>query len=140
LIQRGPAFRNEPIALGRDPDVRLEDALELEQRLVIESDERQVIDPDAALPQAELHGLGRERRITLLAGEPLLGARRDDLAIADAAQRRCRGRTRRCPGSRSVAYRSRRLRGVVPFGALENILRGGRKKRTPRAFTPRSMP
>ena len=45
----------------------------------------------------------------LLAGEPLLLGRGDDLGRRRPARRRCRGRTRRCPGSRSSAEVSGRL-------------------------------
>ena len=76
-----PSLEEGAEALGSGADVRLEDALELEQRLVVEADERKVLRPDAALLQAELDGAGGEVGVSLLAREPLLRGRRDDPAI-----------------------------------------------------------
>src|SRR5688572_24052872 len=68
-----------PEAARRNVDVGLEDALELEQRLVVETDERQVADTDAGVVETETGGVNRKALVTLLPGEPLLLGGGDDL-------------------------------------------------------------
>ena len=64
-----------------DGEIRLEDALELEQRLVVEPDVMQVTCGDPSSPQAVLDGPRREARIALDPREPLFLRGGDDLAV-----------------------------------------------------------
>jgi len=52
--------------------VRLEDALELEEGLVVEGDVRHVGHPDARLPQACAHRVDRKGLVVALSREALL--------------------------------------------------------------------
>ena len=69
------------------PEIGLEDALELEQRLVIESHVLKVFDPDPGLSQAVLDGARGEGWITFLPRKALLGGGGDDVAVTDEAGR-----------------------------------------------------
>ena len=68
-----------------DPQVRLQDPLEFEQRLVVEANEGEVLGRDASLTEAVVHRARGERRIALFAREPLLLRRGDDLAVTQQA-------------------------------------------------------
>src|SRR5512145_1333527 len=61
----------------RDPQVRLEDPFELEEWLVVKSDEREIVDADSALLEAVASGANWERRIAFYASEALLTSRSD---------------------------------------------------------------
>ena len=76
-----------PVPGRRDAEIRLEDALELEERLVVEADVGEVGDGDAGHSEAVLDRPRRKRGITLLAGEPLLLPGGDDLPVADQTRR-----------------------------------------------------
>ena len=75
-------FEKGDQAARRDAQIRLEDALELEEGLVVEAHVRQVLGRYAARPEAVGHGATRERRVPLPAGEPLLLRGGDDLAVS----------------------------------------------------------
>ena len=66
---------------GGKPVVGLQQALELEVGLVIEGHGAQVGEPQARLRHDIGQGIGREGGVVLLAGEPLLLGRGDDLAV-----------------------------------------------------------
>ena len=68
-----------------DAEVRLENPFELDQGLVVKPDVVEVVDADSAFAQAVRHGPFRKGGVALLPGEPLLGAGRDNLAIAQQA-------------------------------------------------------
>src|SRR5206468_5942758 len=72
----------------RDAAVVLEQALELEQRLVVEADVVELFRPELPLREAVGDGVAREGGVVLLAREALLLRRRHDLAVADEARRR----------------------------------------------------
>ena len=74
-------------AAGRDAQIGLEDTLELEQRLVVEPDVREVARGDATGREAVPHGVRRKRLVTLLAGEALLLGGGDDVAVSEQARR-----------------------------------------------------
>lgn len=67
--------------------VDLEDPLELEERLVVEADVRQILGFDSGLAEAVRDRARREGGVTLDAGEPLLLRRGHDLAVAEQAGR-----------------------------------------------------
>src|SRR2546430_4445971 len=75
--------RHEPS--GGDSEIRIENALELEERLVVKADERQISGRDAARPQTILHGVRREGGVPLLARKPLLLCRDEDRAVPEQA-------------------------------------------------------
>jgi hypothetical protein len=66
-------------------EVGLQNPLELEQRLVVEPHELQLAWLDARRAQTILHRARGERRVALLAGEPLLLRRGEDLPVAEQA-------------------------------------------------------
>src|SRR5262245_30877840 len=66
----------------RERQVRLEQALQLDEGLVVEGDVAQVAEADPALAQAVARGVNREPRVVLLPREALLLGRRHDLAVA----------------------------------------------------------
>jgi hypothetical protein len=69
-------------AAGDHRQVGLQDAVELEQRLVVEDHPVQrLAGRDAALREAVAHRVEREARVVLLAGEPLLLSGGDDAAV-----------------------------------------------------------
>src|SRR5262249_40702708 len=70
-------------ARGRVREVRLQDAVELLQRLVVEADVVEILDGDPGLLHAELRGEAREGGVVALAGEALLLRGGDDLAVLD---------------------------------------------------------
>ncbi len=74
-------------ALGRERQIGLEQALELEERLVVERDVIDFVEADAGLAQAVRDRAAGKAGIMLLAAEALLLRRGDDLAVLD--QRRC---------------------------------------------------
>ena len=65
----------------------MQDTVELEERLFVEGDVIEVADLDAAFTQAVLQGVLRKTRVVLLAGEPFLLGRGDDLSVAHEARR-----------------------------------------------------
>ena len=69
-------------------EVGLEQAVELEERLVVEADVVQVFRPEAPFPEAVFHRPGRELGIVLPAREPLFLGGGHDLSVDD--QRRGR--------------------------------------------------
>ena len=71
----------------RDAQIGLEDALELQQGLVVETHIRQVLDRYPAGPEAVIDSMSREGGVPLLASEPLLLRRGDDLAVSQEAAR-----------------------------------------------------
>jgi hypothetical protein len=70
-------------ACRRDPQIGLQDALELEQRLVVEPDVSQIPNLDSRLRQTVRHSLSREGGIPLLPGKPFLLGRGHDLAVPE---------------------------------------------------------
>jgi hypothetical protein len=70
-------------AARRVGEVGLEQALELQERLVVEGDVVDVGQLDAGLVEAVLHGVLREARIVLLAREALLLRGADEMAVLD---------------------------------------------------------
>src|SRR5438309_371175 len=68
-------------------EIGLEEALELHEGLVVERDVAQVAERDAPFPETVADRFGREPGIVLLAIEPLLLRRRDDLAVAKKTRR-----------------------------------------------------
>ena len=77
--------RREPLRCHAE--VGLQNALELEERLVVEADEVQLRRCDAADGEAVPGCLEGKRRVPLLAGEALLLRRRDDLAVPQQTRR-----------------------------------------------------
>src|SRR5437879_7018206 len=80
----GQAERSE--ALRSDPQVGLENALEFEQRFVVEADVREVGALDPRRRETIGDGPMGERRVSLLAAEALFLRRRDDLAVRQQAR------------------------------------------------------
>jgi hypothetical protein len=70
-------------ATWRECQVGLQQALELQEGLVVEDHAVDVAQADARLLEAVLHGVDREARVVLLAREALFLRRRDDDAILD---------------------------------------------------------
>src|ERR1041384_6470686 len=69
-------------------DIRLEQALELDERLLVEADEIQIRGGDATLAQAIRDSVGWKRLVVFLAGEALFLGGSDNLAVHDQARRR----------------------------------------------------
>ncbi len=84
--------QRERMAKGREParrerQIRLEQPLELQERLVVEGDVIELCRLDAGDLQAGLDRVLRKRRVVLLAREALLLGRGDDFAIDDQRRR-----------------------------------------------------
>ncbi len=73
---------------GKGREIGHQDPLELHERLVVETHVVEVLDADAAGPQAVVHRMVRETGVMLLAREALLRRGRDHLAVPDQARRR----------------------------------------------------
>src|SRR5690606_11446509 len=71
----------------REREVRLQQPLEGEERLVVERDGVEVGGRDPAFAETVRDGVRRERRVVLEAGEALLLRRRHDPPVADEAGR-----------------------------------------------------
>jgi hypothetical protein len=80
LAERGESAR-------RECQVGLEQALELEERLVVEGDVVEIGGLDACLLAAIAHGIRRKIRIVLAPREAFFLGRRDDLAVDDESSR-----------------------------------------------------
>ena len=74
-----------PDAARGERQVGLQQALELDQGLVVEGDVAEIAESDPALAQAVAHRVDRESRIVLLPGEALFLGGGDDLAVAHEA-------------------------------------------------------
>src|SRR5260370_14031169 len=74
-------------AAGGYAEIRLQNALELEKRLVVEANKRQIGGPNPDSVEAVFHRLGRERCVALLPREPFLLRSSDDLAVAQQTSR-----------------------------------------------------
>ncbi len=85
----------------REGQIGLEQALELADRLLVEHDVVEIGGRLTGALQTEADRVGGKVRVVLLAGEPFLLRRGDDLAVDDESTPRCRGRRPRCRGSRS---------------------------------------
>jgi hypothetical protein len=70
-------------AARREGEVGFEQALELQQRLFIKSDVRQLFAADSGFLQAVLDGASRKAIVVFLPGEALFLRRSDDPAVAD---------------------------------------------------------
>ena len=81
-------LQERPEAARRVRQVGLQQALELQERLVVEADVVELLGRDAGLVEAVADGVDRERVVVLAAGEPLLLRRRDDVAVDDERRRR----------------------------------------------------
>ena len=66
---------------GSYPEIGFEYPLELEDRLLIESDSCEVTGADTRIAKAPLEGAHGEGGIALDAGEALLGSSRDNVAV-----------------------------------------------------------
>src|SRR5262245_29873787 len=74
-------------AARSEGQIRLEEALELHERLVVERDVTEIAESDAALGEAVAERVGGESRVVPLAREPLLLRCRHDRAVPDQARR-----------------------------------------------------
>src|SRR5262249_35337228 len=74
VTERGEPSRGEG-------QIRLEQSLEFQERLVIEGYVVDLVRSDACLLKAGHHGLARESRVVLLSREPFLLGRRDDATV-----------------------------------------------------------
>jgi len=74
-------------AAGRDRDGRLQQPLELDERLFVKRDVRHIPDADAGLAQTVRDGVRRKRRVVFLAREALFLRRSDNPAVTQ--QTRC---------------------------------------------------
>jgi hypothetical protein len=83
----GIAVRNEFSPFGATPRIVLENALELQQRLVVEADVVEVLHAEAALAKTVRDRVMRELLVVLLAREALFLRRGDELAVAHEAGR-----------------------------------------------------
>src|ERR1700730_17670558 len=68
-------------------EIRMQDAVELYEWLLIKSDVIEFRGCDAALAQAIVDGVAWESRVVLLSREPFLLSRRDDFTITHQASR-----------------------------------------------------
>jgi hypothetical protein len=72
-------------SLWGDSKVCLENALELEKRLVVKHDRREVAGSDTSFGETILHGSRRESIVTFFSGESLFLRCGDDISIAHEA-------------------------------------------------------
>jgi len=95
-LERNPELLAEPDrhghheraqAAGRDAEIGLEDAVELRDGLVVEGDGVEFARVDAGLGEAVLHRVDGKARVVLLAGEPLLLRRGDDVPVRQQCRR-----------------------------------------------------
>lgn len=77
-----------PPALRGEGEIGLQQALELEQRLVVEDHVIQVAQPELSFLQTVGHGMGRESGVVLFAGEAFFLRRRHDRPVDDERGRR----------------------------------------------------
>jgi hypothetical protein len=84
---RGNGLHERREAPGCDGEVSLEDAIELEERLVIEGDAVERVHGDARLAQTSPDGVVREAGVVLHPAEALLLRGGHDLSIAQQARR-----------------------------------------------------
>jgi hypothetical protein len=75
-------------AAGRNGEVRLQDAMKLEQRLLVEGDRFEIAARDSRFGQAVADGIIREAPVVLDPAEAFLLRRGDDVSVADDAGRR----------------------------------------------------
>src|SRR2546428_10314187 len=87
LEPQRPGLEERRKPTGRDAQVGLENALELEERLVVEADIVQVGNGDSAGLETVLHGVRGKGGVPLLASESLFLGGSDDLAVAQQARR-----------------------------------------------------
>ncbi len=85
LQPQGQSHQEELEAARRVGDVGLEDAVELEERLVVEGDQVELAGGDPAFLQAVVDGVLREVEVVLLAREALFLGGRDDAPVLDEA-------------------------------------------------------
>src|SRR2546426_607580 len=85
LQPRGPRHAERGEAFGGDPEIGLEDPLELEERLVVKADVRELGRCDSGHLKAVPHRVPWKRRVALLAREALFLRRGDDLAVSEQA-------------------------------------------------------
>src|SRR5205809_1837449 len=85
LQPHGPRHAEGGEAFGVDPEIGLEDPLELEERLVIKADVRELGRCDSGRLKAVPHRVPWKRRVALLAREALFLRRGDDLAVSEQA-------------------------------------------------------
>jgi hypothetical protein len=79
------AFEEKAVASRRIGKIGLEDSIELEERLVVESDEVEGVGRDAALLETVIDGVLREAIVMFQPSEPLLLRGGHDLAVPDEA-------------------------------------------------------
>src|SRR5207245_805361 len=82
---QGPRQAERAETLRGDAEVGLQDPLELEERLVVEPDVRQVRRPDPRCLEAVLHGVLWERRLAFPPSEALFLGSGDNLPVAQQA-------------------------------------------------------
>src|SRR3989449_1263257 len=83
LQPHGPRHAEGGEAFGSDPEIGLEDPLELEERLVVKADVRELGRCDSGRLKAVPHRVPWKRRVALLAREALFLRRGDDLAVSE---------------------------------------------------------
>src|SRR6185503_5837999 len=86
LDPEGAGLEERGKAAGSDAEIRFQDPLELEQRLVVERDAVELARPEADRGQAVVDRAGGKGRVTLLPGEPFLLRGRDDVTVAQQAR------------------------------------------------------
>jgi hypothetical protein len=88
LLEPVGKAHQEHLEAGRPVgEVGLEQAVELEQRLVVERHQIEIGGAQSALAQAVLHGARGESGVVLLAGEPLLLGGGHELAVHQETRR-----------------------------------------------------
>ena len=84
--------RNRPqerrVGTGKHGDLGEQDALELDEGLLVEADAIEVVDQQPALAEAVLDGVARKALVVLLAREALFRSRRHHDTVADQARGR----------------------------------------------------
>ena len=83
--QSGRAIRKERNPLRRKRQIGLEQPLELQERLVVEDDVVDLVEPTLPSPRQYSTALMREAGVVLLAREALLLRGRDDAPVATSA-------------------------------------------------------
>jgi hypothetical protein len=82
LDPQGASLEELVEAAGRHPKIRLENALELQQWFIVETNIRETVDANSASSETIFDCVSRKGRITLFTREPLFLGSRNDFSVS----------------------------------------------------------